>query len=136
MKMCSALQRIVRPLVHAALVFAAVTTVIALTRVELRPPDGHAPGKPLDVHVAWNSAAVEIVNNSMPAGGEMSVYINGMPSFAYRADARMPAAGEAVRIPLRQFITKRGERFDPAAESVSVVWVGADGFGYEPYRTR
>jgi hypothetical protein len=130
----SAVQRLAEPMLRAAVAFAVFTTLIALIRVDLRPPEGDAPRKTLDVHVAWNSTAVEIVNNSMPAGGELSVYINGMPSVAYRADSRMPAVGEAVHIPLRAFVTRRGDRFDPGSEPVTVVWVGGEGFSYEPYR--
>jgi hypothetical protein len=121
---------------HAVIAFAAFTILIALARVDMRAPEGGAPRKTRDVHVAWSSSAVEIINNSTPAGSEITVYINGMPPATYRADVRMLAVGETVRIPLREFVTRGGDRFDPIAEAVTVVWVGGDGFDFEPYRNR
>lgn len=94
------------------------------------------PMKTLAVTVAVNAAALEIMNAGAPAGREMIVYINGAPPFTYKMTATVPAAGASVRLPLRGFVTKAGDRFDPLAKAVTEVWVGGGGYDYRSFRVR
>jgi len=127
--------RLARLLVYAVLGLGAVTLVVALVSGGGTSPATQAK-QTLDVKVGWNSIALEITNVSSPAGGDMTVYINGTPPFTYRANTQVPAIGSSVRIPLREFTTKDGDRFDPIAKAVTVVWVGGSGFDYASFRTR
>jgi hypothetical protein len=89
--------------------------------------------KTMNVRVAWNDLALQVTNVDTTAGGEMIVYINGTPPFTYRATTQVPAAGESVQIPLRGFVTKSGDRFNPMTQAVTVAWVGGGGFDYRQY---
>jgi hypothetical protein len=102
-----------------------------------------APGKPstsktYNVKLAWSALELQITNpaDSAAIGRPLTVYINGTPPFTYRADTTMPAVGESVRIPLNEFVTKGGDRFNPVTQALTVVWIGGGEYDYQSYSTR
>jgi hypothetical protein len=94
--------------------------------------------KTLDVKVDWNSSVLRITNTGAEAavGRTVTAYINGNPPSAYKATAPLPAVGQSVSVPLREFVLKSGERFNPISHAVTVAWVGGDGYDYQSYKVR
>ncbi len=110
---------------------AGVLLVLALSFFTREPP------RMLTVSAAWDAASVRLTNrDDAAAGTRISIYINGTPPSAYRADVTMPAAGETIEVPLSEFVTKAGDRFNPVAKAVTVVWVGGGGYDYTSYAKR
>jgi hypothetical protein len=66
----------------------------------------------------------------------VTIYVNGTPPSGFRADGQLPAVGQTIRVPLRSFTTKSGDRFNPIAQAVTVVWIGGGGYDYESYTQR
>lgn len=121
-----------RLLLYALVGFVAL---YALAVMGSNTPRSSAPPTKatLDVKVGWNSSELSVTNVSAPAGGEMIVYINGTPPFTFKAVRTVPAQGESIRIPLREFVAKGGDRFNPIAKAVTMAWVGGGGFDYQSF---
>jgi hypothetical protein len=91
----------------------------------------------LNVTVGWNAAIVRITNNSPNAVGQpMEIYLNGQPPSAFRADTTVPPQGQAVVLPLSQFVNRDGERFNPVTRGVTVVWVGGGSYDFQSFGRR
>jgi hypothetical protein len=120
--------------VLAIFLFSLIGLVIIGLALAPRPPA--APSKTLAVSVSWNSLLLQVTNisDAAAAGNEMTVYINGTPPFTYRATATVPAVGESVQLPLSEFATKGGDRFNPIAKAVTIAWVGGGGYDYASFK--
>jgi hypothetical protein len=89
----------------------------------------------MSVDVGWGFDMIRIKNTgSVDAVGQnMTVYLNGMPPFAYKAEWPVPAVGETALIPLGAF-AKGESRFDARTQAVSEAWIGGAGYDYVQYR--
>ena len=116
------------------LVLLAVVAGIMLAAFVTFGNGASTPHKTLDVKVAFNAVALEVTNVDASEGNAMRVYINGTPPFAYRADSEVPARGKSILIPLATFVNKDGDRFNPVAKAVTVVWVGGGGYDYRSFQ--
>lgn len=96
------------------------------------------PSKTLKIKVSWNAAELAITNaaSTDAVGKEMILYVNGAPPFTYRANTQVPAVGETVRVPLNEFVTKGGDRFNPITQAVTIVWVGGGGYDYASFKEK
>jgi hypothetical protein len=91
----------------------------------------------LNVTVGWTATIVRITNNSPDAVGQpMEIYLNGDPPFGFRADTTVPPQGLFVVVPLRQFVNRDGDRFNPVTQGVTVAWVGGGGYDFQSYGRR
>lgn len=95
---------------------------------------GRKTTRTMSIEVGWGFDSIRIKNTGSPdlAGRTLTVYINGTPPFAYKADWPAPAVGETVRIPLTEFVNK-GSRFNPTTQAVSKAWIGGAGYDYAAY---
>lgn len=121
------------------IVSLVVVGVIMSVLVDTYPSSSSSSSSPtekstrtMSVRVSWGLDFIRIENTGSPdlAGKTITVYINGMPPFAYKVDWTAPALGEAVTIPLSAFV-KKGSRFNPTTQAVSEAWIGGSGYDYE-----
>jgi hypothetical protein len=88
----------------------------------------------LDVNVGWNATVVRVTNNGPDGVGQpLEIYLNGQPPFAFRADTTVPPQGLFVVVPLRQFVNRDGDRFNPVTQGVTVAWVGGGSYDFQSY---
>ncbi|MEP6821018.1 MAG: DUF4339 domain-containing protein [Chthoniobacterales bacterium] len=92
-------------------------------------PSSSSRGKP-DARVGADRFALRVTNTGSEGWRELIVYINGTPPFTYKWEGTAPAVGKTVSIPLNEFATKDGERFDPLRRKLTEAWVGGDGYDY------
>jgi len=92
--------------------------------------------KTLSVSIQHSPTEIRITNtgSSRAIGEEITIYINGMPPFTYKATAQFPALNEYVDIPLASFVKKNGQRFNPANEAVVETWIGGAGYDFQQRR--
>jgi len=97
---------------------------------------GGAEMKTLDVKVQTNDSELRVTNTGTTeaVGREFIIYINGTPPNAYRTHGTLPEVGGHVDLPLREFVTKNGDRFNPVAQAVTVVWIGGYGYDYRSFK--
>ncbi len=125
--------RVLRLAIYALFAFGGIALLVMMTGNG--PTSTPEPKKQtMNVQVGWSATELQITNVGATPGIVATVYINGTPPFTYRADVELPEAGKAVRIPLRQFTTKDGDRFNPLAKAVTVAWVGGGTYDYASFR--
>ncbi len=111
---------------------APTATVAATTATT--PTPRRRPLRTLNVDVSWSATIVRITNNGPDGGGgPMEIYVNGDPPFGFRADSTVPPQGQAVVVPLFQFVNREGDRFNPVNRAVKVLWVGGGGYDFQSY---
>jgi hypothetical protein len=100
---------------------------------------GHAGGSSrasnvMQFDVRWGLEALSLTNtgSSKAEGKMMTILLNGMPPFCYKAEWRAPKVGETARIPLNVFV-KQTRRFDPHTQAVTEVWIGGAGYDFVQY---
>lgn len=124
------------PAAMGCLALLAIVLVFVVIGALNNSGPSKAPAKSMGIHVAWNAVALQITNDTVPAGTELIVYLNDTPPSGYKYTGQMPAPGEVTRLPLTQFVRKDGTRFNPLTTAVTVAWVGGGGYDYASYATR
>ena len=119
-----------------ALAIAAMM-VFALVKGQAPETATAATSRQLDVRVGWDGTSVRVTNNGPDGvGRELTIYLNGQPPLTFRADTTVPRQGQSITVPLREFVKKDGERFNPLTHGVTEAWVGGGGYDYRSFTNR
>jgi hypothetical protein len=87
----------------------------------------------IKVSISIGRTELRITNLGSADWTEAIVYINGTPPFTYKQSMRAPTVGNTIAMPLLEFVTKDGDRFNPYTKAVREVWVGGSGYDYQSY---
>jgi hypothetical protein len=127
----SAGARLAQLAVYALLAFGGITVLIALSSNSKATPEASRPT--MNVRVAWSATELQVTNISATPGIVATIYVNGTPPGGFRGDAELPETGKSIRLPLRDFVTKSGDRFNPITQAPTVVWIGGGSYDYRSF---
>jgi hypothetical protein len=108
-----------------------VVLIFILGVVSDPKPAGPAAAKPANtqapaVSLAISASELEVTNDSTTPWPEMVIYLNDAPG-GFKLTAAAPAVGKSTRVPLNQFVDKKGQRYNPALHGVVSIWIGGSG---------
>lgn len=115
-------------------VYAILSFGVLIVLSVIGAKESEKPKQLLSVRVAWSDTELVLTNVGAPETHTTTIYLNGTPPNAYKATVPMPANGQQLRIPLRSFVDRNGQRFSPLTQAVTIAWVGGDGFDYASYQ--
>ena len=96
-------------------------------------PGEDRAARTMNVGVSVGHTFIEIQNDAVPglAGQLATLYLNATPPNGWKASCILPVPGSPTRMPLSDFITRDGERFNPYARAVTEVWIGGNGYDFK-----
>jgi len=85
----------------------------------------------LTATVKYNSNTLYLTNDDNFSWSDVRLYLNG---FDYQLGVDKIGAGETFNTPIKEFVTGKGERFNPVSTKIMTVYIvsteGACGFEY------
>jgi len=105
--------------------------VISETMVPLAPP---VVLKTLEnVEISFSDDVLLVRNQGQFRYRSFFAWLNEEPPDGYQVEVNSLGPGDAVHIPLANFVRNNGLRFNPRAFKVMRVWAGGNGYQYKEY---
>jgi len=108
---------------------AILVTAYCLMEIKEPTPAPHV-SKTVHAGVYPGDLTLRIVNEDTNAWPPLRVYLNGSPLQTYGVTIPALKPGDTLTVPLSDFAKENGDRFNPSAAKVVVIWIGGNGFDF------